>query len=97
MNATVPGGFPTTDGCSNFAVLLDGCDTPVAVVEAGGVAEGRVFFEAIRALVGVTSHATVHLEPMLQMQVGVPRFGRPYLQMLVAKAERERGHSERRH
>ncbi|MGY2490189.1 hypothetical protein [Cupriavidus sp. CP313] len=91
MKVHTPGGFPTTSGYCNFKVLLNGADAPVAVVEAAGVAEAGEFFEAIRPLVGVECHAPVRLEPMLGMQVGVPRFGRPYLQMLVVKAEWERG------
>jgi len=95
MTVPRPEGFPTTPGQGNFAVLVDGSDVPVAIVEAVSVAEAREFFEAIRPLVGVDCHVQVCLESEMRMQVGVPRFGRPYLQMLVAKAERERVQSGR--
>lgn len=84
-----PGGFPSADGCCYFVVMVDGRDAPVATVEALSLGEGQEFFEAIRALIGVDIRAAFRLETTQQMLVGIPRFGRPYLQMLLAKAQRE--------
>jgi len=62
MTVPRPGGFPATSGCRDYAVQLNSSEETVAVVEASCTAEAREFFEAVRGLVGVEWHATVHLD-----------------------------------